>query len=472
MIITDRPVLLDVGITPANTKFVNDGPSTVYYKTDAAVSAGLNDGSLTVGSSLTVTGPRWLVTDTAMRSTVSVFQLAPNGTSTSTTAAAGSGNKVYVIGDSITANGLTAGGGYEPRAWYVLASMLSDARFHITGVGGTGGFTIAQVQATHLPGALASDAQFVLVQAGRNDVLAPTAIATVIATFKAVFASIVNAGKTPILTTQLAQGTSGTPNSTAQKLLKDQIDTFLRLYARSNRWPLIDFAAVTTDPTGGYWLSSLSADVSHPNAAGAKVMAAAMNTALTPYLPPGQPYRPLDSSTALSGVNLVTNGLMLTDAGADGIPDSATGQWTVPGSWTGTGTFSLVAASSGDTLGQWFKISRTGGAGNKGSQVPPSGQSVTTSTAGNKMAFTFKAKTASVETGSATFHARAFSGATIYAGLNGYTADLPSVGRYYSEFTVQSGLEAIGVHFVITAGTGDLLVSEVALVDLTAQGLA
>jgi lysophospholipase L1-like esterase len=382
------------------------------------------------------------------------------------------GNRIFVIGDSIPANGVAAGGGWEGRAWYIYGSMMADAKFDIRGVAASGGFTLEQIRTTHLPTALASDANFVLVQGGRNDVLAPTPIAAIRTTLDAICDAIVSAGKVPILTTQTAQGTSGSPNTAAQKTLKEQIDTYIRLKARINKWPLTDAAAATTDPANGAWKAGISADVSHPNNVGSRVIGQKLADDLSPFLQPQAQYRPLDGSIALSGINLVSGPLMLVDAGADGITDSAVGQWTVPASWTATGTFSLVAAASGDTIGQWQKIARTGGAGNKGVQIPPSGGQVTTAVAGDRMAFTFKIKTNAVESGVGTFHARCFSGALIYAGLNGYTADIPTAGRYYSEFIVQSGFEAIGAHFVITAGVCDISIAEVAVVNLTQSGLA
>jgi lysophospholipase L1-like esterase len=89
------------------------------------------------------------------------------------------GSTVFAIGDSITANGnssgiagtsLTLSTRIGPLSYLGWASMLSSGKILFAGASGTGGFTIAQVRATHVPVAIAANPGMCVVLAGTNDV--------------------------------------------------------------------------------------------------------------------------------------------------------------------------------------------------------------------------------------------------------------------------------------------------------------
>ena len=103
------------------------------------------------------------------------------------------------IGDSIAARdeGANTAGINGPLTWGVqtIAEMLLGGSLEVNGIYATGGYTVAQVASTHLPTALATDADIVYARCGVNDILAGTAGATVY-----------NAIKTTIIDPILAAG--------------------------------------------------------------------------------------------------------------------------------------------------------------------------------------------------------------------------------------------------------------------------
>lgn len=99
-----------------------------------------------------------------------------------------------------------------------------------------------------------------------------------------------------------------------------KINAWLRYFAAKNGIPLADVNSVLTDPSTAGFLSGYDVgDGVHPTAAGMRACAptvvAAFNSVL-PYI--SSPLCTYNSD----GQNCLVNGLFLTDAGADGTPDS------------------------------------------------------------------------------------------------------------------------------------------------------
>ncbi|GAA2050745.1 SGNH/GDSL hydrolase family protein [Williamsia deligens] len=164
--------------------------------------------------------------------------------------------KIAAMGDSITAaNHLlnqpySVGGG----AWMDLGTLLSGYRYEFVGAASTGGYTIAQVLATHLPTVLAAQPDYCLVLAGQNDIGAiDTPRLTMLRT---IWEALIAAGITPILCTNV-------PSSTIPNwwLLYD----FTVGYAHQHSLPLFDLHAVLTDPATGLYRAGYSTDAVHPN---------------------------------------------------------------------------------------------------------------------------------------------------------------------------------------------------------------
>lgn len=116
------------------------------------------------------------------------------------------------------------------------------------------------------------------------------------------------------------------------------LNEWIRGYARRYGLHLVDFLPLLVDPTAWAWRAGLTADNVHPNLAATKLMAQLVVDTLVPRLPSAPP--PL-SACNVDTVNLWPNGLCVTDTTPGGLPDS----WSLSG---GTNvTPSLVADSKG-----------------------------------------------------------------------------------------------------------------------------
>lgn len=270
------------------------------------------------------------------------------------------GSAIFQIGDSITANGMVSAGIYNEVSQLLWAAFSSSGALAPGGVSGTGGFTATQVQTTHLPVALASNAPAVLVLAGTNDTTAATAITALRAMYTAIAAS----GKQPIAAT--------IPPRVSNRTETTKLNAFIRRYALLNGIPMVDFHAVLCDPATGDYLSGLSGDSVHPNLAGVKIMGQAMATSLVPSRAPFAPQVCTDNADGV-----FANGCFL--ASSSGVPTGfvpggtgsavssiITGDATIVGNWwqlakaSGTGTdfysAGLLTVTPGDIIGFGFKV--------------------------------------------------------------------------------------------------------------------
>lgn len=365
------------------------------------------------------------------------------------------GPGAWALGDSITANGISTTNppAFESRAWYVVASMALEGRLRVDGVAATSGYTTAQILATHLPTVVAARPAMCFVLAGRNDVVNGVAWATTKANLQAIYGALLAAGTMPILLTL----TANSGNTSAQNLLTDQINGFIRAYASAHRLPLVDIATYT-NTTAGAQVSGWFADASHPNAVGAKNIGTYVATVLSPWLAPHVPQLALWNSTPTDSYNLVTTPLMLVDTNSDGVPDNYT---NVPGTATGT---SALVAGTGNVRGSYNTVSRTGGTGVYYNKMAASAAV----TAGHRMALSARIK-ATVEAGSATAFLRAVNAAnsTVYAGIDGWAADIAEPTLFYTEFVVPAGVTNINLWWGLASGTGSISVAQLSLRDLT-----
>lgn len=108
--------------------------------------------------------------------------------------------RVALLGDSITAASGDAGSYYKSGIWTNLSADL-DQQIDLVPNGAaktfaTSGFRARQIQQTHLPGVLASNAEACLVLAGTND---GDSVESVAATLKEICDSLADHGITPIL---------------------------------------------------------------------------------------------------------------------------------------------------------------------------------------------------------------------------------------------------------------------------------
>lgn len=368
---------------------------------------------------------------------------------------------VWAIGDSITANGYTAptstnGATYTGSSYLQWASQLSGARFRFGGIAATGGYTSAQVLATHLPTVLAAKPQACVVLCGTNDV--PLGGAATMTNLMSIWTTLARAGITPILATLTPRNDFVAGNNQIITL-----NSWIARQARLNGWPLVDFYAAVVDPATNIYLSGYNLDTVHPNVVGAKAMGQALATQMSNLMGYNSLQLPaLPVANAWPGVGSIVaaNALHLT----------GTGQ---PSNWGydfGSGaTFSLSAMSANEGVGNWFNMTRTG----TDFGYRPA-QSITL-VPGNRMSIGFRYKTTNVVSTGATFELRLATTSTAnnlwrFQAITGVDVAL---GTVYEEFVVPVSIPLTTCKYMFTILTGNATLSlgQMMLRDLTAEGI-
>jgi lysophospholipase L1-like esterase len=384
------------------------------------------------------------------------------------------GNRVFFIGDSITANALESSGAgprHTDKSWPLWASLKAAGKFVVSGQAATGGYTVGQVKTTHLPTALAAAPRACVVLAGRNDVLNAVPFATTVADFKTIFSTLKAAAILPVVCTM----TATTGNTSAQAIATAKINLWLRTYAAVQGFPLVDLASVTTDPTNDSWISGYNQDASHPTGVGAKAMGDELARVLAPAMPPYAPPRALSQTTPTTSQNMFNDPLWLTaDGNSDGTPDAM----TVFAAATHTDT--IVSGSTDGVKGNWSSMLNGSGAVAYGLK-----STVTMAcTPGDVIALSCRIKTAGVTAlgGAGVLGLRVTDVAntnTPLLGVTGWAVDIPvgtvdsttAAPLLYLEGTVPAGVT--GLTLVRTLGigiNGQQFLGEVGVYNLTASG--
>lgn len=115
---------------------------------------------------------------------------------------------IAFMGDSITAQGFSGLYSYDADGYMTWARQINAAQWSAEPNGAslsfaTGGFNTLQIQTTHLPQVLASNATRCVVQGGINDFSAGRTSTQAATTLRQMWASLSSAGITPIATTVL-----------------------------------------------------------------------------------------------------------------------------------------------------------------------------------------------------------------------------------------------------------------------------
>lgn len=395
------------------------------------------------------------------------------------------GSRIFFVGDSQVQKGVSDGNAdgtgtsfaplLQGRAWYAWAEMLSEGSMIYAGQAATGGFTTAQILATHVPTAVAQAAKLVCVLAGRNDVVNAVSFSTTVSNLKAIWAAIVAAGKTPILCTLPAQPAFPTATAT-QITAAAKINAFIRKQALFSAWPLVDFETVTTDPATGGQKTGMFVDASHPNhGLGARTMGTELYNKIKPYLAPYKPpYAAAQTNPANGDLNLMPNPLLLTDTNTDGVPDN----WTTAGA-AASKAYSIYDPSTtgNDGLGKWFRVARTASTG----AAQAFGDKVAV-TPGDVVAFSFRFKSSLEAVGA--WCAMRLIGTPLtgdnptsvqtqfVAGINTWLGDVTTPGLFYMENTIAAGVNFVSPVISISVGTGaaSIDVGQVGIFNLTQMG--
>jgi lysophospholipase L1-like esterase len=250
------------------------------------------------------------------------------------------GARVVPIGDStvIANSDAKTWGSRDIFGW---AHVLSGGAWRYVANAGVGGDTSTMALARFDTAVTPNSPDVVPIVLGINDAVGGTSLATYSTNIKAFVAKCRTIGALPVIFTVAPNLNTGT----AQQLIADYND-WLRSYASVEGIPLVDTNSLLTDPANGDYLSAYRLDGTHQNEGGAKVMAAAFNTAIAKWIQPWSP--PMAVSNTADANNIVTNGLFLTNTAGLG-----TG-------WVNTaGTCSIVSGSS-PVKGNWQRLTDNG----------------------------------------------------------------------------------------------------------------
>ncbi|HDJ1441589.1 TPA: prophage tail fiber N-terminal domain-containing protein [Serratia rubidaea] len=368
-------------------------------------------------------------------------------------------NDAAVTGDSISQFGLAAsqpnakGKIYGPlvnaQCWAAWAMLFTGGRFRYAGTYATGGYTAAEILATHIPRVIAAKPTFCIVLAGRNDVVKRLNFEQVTRpVLTKIYSKLRRAGIIPVVCSMSAQSF----NTPDQDVLRYKINAFNRAYAAKYGLPFVDLHAATTDPLTGQWLPGYNQDASHPWPVAAKVMGKAVADAMNEWMAPTTPRKAISVTTPETSDNLLANPLFIDHT--DGIPDG----WVIDSS----GMFSV--ADDPDVLGNAFVMSGRAGSVAMCHRTLPV-------TAGRRYGFGIDAKiTASLSSWVSCYVVAGSStedtDETVYlAGLRNWKESTDGYGYFYYEFAVPD--DATEITIIAKAQDGTLSVAQGGVFNIT-----
>lgn len=273
-------------------------------------------------------------------------------------------NTLGGFGDSISDNGRNLadagkprGWTYNARSWQVWSSLFSNGRIKYVGQWATGGYTTADMIRDHLKPAIAAKPRFMTFLGGRNDVIQKNtngsfkfSIAAIKDNVKYILTEFRKNGIIPVVCSMAAQNNA----DPAFKGRENEVNAFLRAYAREQGYPFVDMRTVTVDPMTDGWkdgyngvLSNGQPDPSHPVALGAFHMGKALAEALEPYTMPVYPQLAIANPATQGGPNAIVNPLFM---------DVVAG---VPTGWT-VGAGSAVITTDPAVIGNVLTVTGSG----------------------------------------------------------------------------------------------------------------
>jgi len=362
------------------------------------------------------------------------------------------GNRVVYLGDSLMSGFPTGATATDWTAcWPTYASILSNQRALYVKNAGVIGERTDEAITRFSADVTAYSPTCVVLGLGTNDVYQSYSFSSFKTNMQSLVASIRAIGALPVLVTMLP-GNAADSTSKRNNIVK--WNYWIRDYASDLGLPLIDFYKALVDESTGDIASAYvyAPNPYHPNEAGQALMASTAVTVLTDVLAPWGPMLPTDNTNTF---NLLSNGCMITDATADGIPDG----WT----WSGTGSPSLV--DDGLCQGKWVRF---GGSGSRSlSQSETVGGGSPTVSVGDTIAVGGKIRTASMG-GTQTYTVTVtFTGAgSTIKPVSGLTRDI-SDGTFYQEYVVPSSTTSITVALSTSSGSGVVDFAQVGLFNLT-----
>lgn len=368
---------------------------------------------------------------------------------------------VAILGDSITGYNSNAG-----DVWHKVLATLSTGRLPHRGFFATSGFTLAQIEATHVPTVLnmARKPGSCIIAGGTNDVGSASYDQTASrAALLRIIDKLQTAGIMPILWTLPPRDDSTTVNALVQRW-----NVWVRYLAQSLGLPLVDAHAALTDPATGKYLAGLKTDDVHPNRAGHYQIGkrAALDADFTRRFPSGTPHL---SDSKLDAANLIPSGYYLFDSGVNGAG--------VPTGWGAYGATAYTPSIITDTaiVGKWLRLTKTS------AQTGAGGMQINATTgfaAGDTIALAVRVKSSAADSGIEALNAISLIARA--AGVNALSVSpFGSGGTFdgiaYCEMVLPAGTDTIRLDISINGTvTSDqfVQVAQPTIVNLTALGVA
>lgn len=378
----------------------------------------------------------------------------------------GTGNRVSMLGDSITGSlspPLTGTNSQSYGPSSPLSSLMhAQPKVIPWGAFGVSGNTAAQglARVTDVT-SLAIKPDWCLVMFGTNDAGTSVSASSFAASMEGIADALHAAGIRPVFLTVPPVPTTDLGGGLSRRELADRYNGWLAGWCPRNGVPLADFRTAVMD-TAGDWLPDFSTDGIHPTNPGYRAMALAFADLFDDLLPLWAPPFAVFASTSHQA-NLVPNPLFLSDANTDGTPDS----WTV----AGTGTSAIIASPGDPVVGRALSFTGNDGTFTQIAAALPAGCWA----AGDRIAFCGRFKIDGTPTSGGAILSLNFTSASpsqTVRGFNGYGFDTDGWCTFYLEHICPSG-STTGQIALGAQGVGlDPHVAQLAVYNLTAIGLA
>lgn len=356
------------------------------------------------------------------------------------------GNRAIIIGDSIASGNDTQVSYQNSGSWFSDACAKSGQRLRYLRNAGVGGDTSTEMLARFAADVTAYHPDIVVIApVTPNDVSQAIPVATSKANIQAMVAAAVADGSRVILATSTPNDTEATKNALVS------LNQWLVGYANSIGVPVFDIYSPVVDTADGTYESSYTSDGIHPIDAGYR----AIGTAVAAALPADLRAVPFLTVAKADPANLITNGVFVNDANADGVADS----------WSQSGTFSAKSLSTlTGGFGNWQSVTSNGTTAYLFQSIA-SGWAV-----GDVLAF--GAKIEKDATVSSSVQIQCTGGAYNPRIVSSVTAELTDAWNGYIEFPVPASTTAIEVRLIANVAAGEVKFGQVTLRNLTTLGIA
>lgn len=366
-------------------------------------------------------------------------------------AAARTGNKAVIIGDSIAIGSDNTANYHYGNSWFSDACIKSAGKLRILANVGIGGNTSTQMLARFASDVTAYHPDIVVIAAvSPNDINASIPAATTKANIRAMVAAAQADGSRVMFASSCAHDTTATKDALTS------LNAWLVEYANSIGAPVLDVYSPVVDVSDGTYATANTSDGVHPNDTGIRLI----GTAVAAALPADLRAAPFLTVSSADGGNMVTNGCFVGDANADGVADS----WT----FSGSATSKSISTPVSNGFGNWQQMTSNGA-------FAAIGQTISTGfSVGDTLAFGCRlTKSAAIQTTMGIVLTGASASPTYVRGISNVTTTAITDGYLYAEFVVPAGTTALVVQLSFTGSSGSSAqIAQVTLRNLTTLGIA